>query len=226
VAGERGDTVTYVVDHGGKYTLPAVKIEWWNTAVQRKETIVLPTVTLSAVAATEKPLFAIPVDAFSKDAAHRIVVIDRRQVVLLGLLLIGVLALIWAYPRLLTFYGRARQSAISARRRYAEGATPAWRALRRTTREGSPQYIIPALYRWMDRSHEFGQPARLDLLDRLDGVGSHGIEPLVHAVNGHYSNQAGSVVHWTEAETSLRRAMKRARKERKAEPPLPPLNRY
>lgn len=226
VAGERTDAVTYVVDHGGKFTLPAVTIEWWNTNTQRKETIVLPSVTLSAVAATEKPLFAIPVDAFTKDAAHRIVVIDRRQVVLLGLLLIGVFALVWAYPRLLTFYGRVRQLAIAARRRYAEGAAPAWRTLRRATREGSPQHIIPALYRWMDRSHEFGQPARLDLQKRPDGESSHAIAPLVHAVNSHYSNQASAALHWTEAETSLRRAMKRARKERQAEPPLPPLNRY
>jgi hypothetical protein len=104
----------------------------------------------------EHEVFAIPVDAFSKDAAHRIVVIDRRQVVLLGLLFIGALALVWAYPRSLMFYGCARQLAIAARRRYAEGAAPAWRALRRTTRESSPQHITPALYRWMDRSYEFG----------------------------------------------------------------------
>jgi hypothetical protein len=229
VAGERTDAVTYVVDHGGKFTLPAITIEWWNTNTQRKEAIVLPTVTISAGAATEKPLFAIPVDSLSKEAAHRIVVIDRGQVMLLGLLLIGVLALVWAYPRLLMFYGRARQSAISARRRYAEGATPAWRALRRATREGSPRHIIPALYRWMDQSHEFGTPARLDSLGnvvRLDRAGIHGIEPLVDAVNRHYSDQSSAGVHWSEAEDSLRRAAKRARKERKTEPLLPPLNRY
>src|ERR1700722_11062511 len=40
VAGERTDAVTYVVDHGGKFTLPAVTIEWWNTNTQRKEAIV------------------------------------------------------------------------------------------------------------------------------------------------------------------------------------------
>jgi hypothetical protein len=223
VAGVRTDTVTYVVDHGGNVTLPAVTIEWWNTATQRKETIVLPAVTLSAVAATEKPLFAIPVGALSGGAAHRIVVIDRRQAVLLGLLLIGILALVWAYPRLLMLYGWGRQCANSARRRYAEGGAPAWRALRRATREGSPQHIIPALYRWMDQSHEFGHPARLDHLDRDS---SHGTEPFVDAVYRHYSDEAGEVVHWAEAEDSLRRSVKRARKERETEPLLPPLNRY
>jgi hypothetical protein len=34
------------------------------------------------------------------------------------------------------------------------------------------------------------------------------------------------VVHWAEAEDSLRRSVKRARKERETEPLLPPLNRY
>lgn len=226
VAGVRTDTVTYVVDHGGKFTLPAVTIEWWNTAAQKKETIVLPAVSLSAEAAAEKPLFAIPVDALSKDAAHRIVVIDRGQVVLLALLMTGVFALIWIFPRLLTFYGQVRQWAVSARRRYAEGTAPAWRALRRATREGSPQHIIPALYRWMDQSHELGQPARLDLLDDVDGEASHEIEPLMDAVSSHYSDQPSAGVHWAEAESSLRRAVKRARKARKAEPVLPPLNRY
>ena len=223
VAGVRTDTVTYFVDHGGKFTLPAVTIEWWNAVAQKKETIVLPAVTFSAAAATEKPIFSIPVDALSKDAAHRIVVIDRGQVVLLGLLLTGVIALIWVYPKLSRFYIQARQWAVSARRRYAEGAAPAWRALRRAMREGSPQHIIPALYRWMDRSDEFEHPARLGCLDQ---DGTRGIESLVDAVNTHYSDRSGALVHWTQAEGSLRRTLKRAGKARKTEPLLPPLNRY
>jgi hypothetical protein len=121
------------------------------------------------------------------------------------------------------------ESAIAARRRYAEGAAPAWRALRRATREGSPRHIIPALYRWMDQSHEFGQPARLDSVERLvrlDNASTRGIEPVIDAVNRHYSDQSGARVHWIEAEDALRRVAKRARSERKTETVLPPLNRY
>ena len=204
----------------------AITIEWWNTTTQKKETIVLPAVTLSAVTATEKPLFEIPVDALSKGAAHHIIVIERGQAVWLGLLLTGGLLLIWAYPGLLTFYRQARRYAISTRRRYAEGSAPAWRALRRASREGSPQNIIPALYRWMDQSHEFEEPARLDRLARLDEKNAGEFNALVDAVNGHYSHQPTAPVHWTAAETALRRAVKRARKARKADPLLPPLNRY
>jgi hypothetical protein len=226
VAGVRTDAVTYVADHGGKFTLPAITIEWWNTATQKKETIVLPAVTLSAVTATEKPLFAIPVDALSKGAAHHIIVIERGQAIWLGLLLTGALVLIWAYPRLLTFYGQGRRYVVAARRRYAEGSARAWRALRRASREGSPQHIIPALYRWMDQSHEFEEPARLDRLARLDEKNANELDALAEAVNGHYSNQPTAPVQWTAAPTSLRRAVKRARKARKADPLLPPLNRY
>jgi hypothetical protein len=45
-----------------------VTIEWWNTAAQRREKIVLPAVSFSATTASEKPLFDIPLDALSKGA--------------------------------------------------------------------------------------------------------------------------------------------------------------
>lgn len=223
VAGERTDSVTYVIDHGGKYTLPALAIEWWNTAEQRKETIVLPAVTVSAVAATEKPLFAIPVDALSKGAAHRIVVIDRLQVVIVCLVLVAMLTLAWGYPRLLRCYRWVQQSVFSLRHRYAEGAAPAWRALRRAMREGSLSHIVPALYRWMDKSNEFKRPARLECLSTED---DDGLAPLADAVRGHYSNRSNAAIHWPDVKDALREADKRARKVRKKKAFLPPLNRY
>jgi hypothetical protein len=222
VAGERTDTVTYVVDHGGKFTLPAVTIEWWNTAAQRKETIVLPPVAISAVAATEKPLFAIPVDALSKGAAHRIVVIDRTQVFLFGLLLVAVLALIWAYPRCLAFYRRVQRETVAARQRYADGPVPAWRALQSATRNGSLPRVIPALYRWMDRNAEFGHPARLDALDPA----AEGLEPLAKAIKAHYEAGQSASFERKATEAALHRAVKQARKKRKGTSPLPPLNLY
>jgi len=40
--------------------------------MQRREKIVLPAVSFSAAAASEKPLFDIPFNALSKGGAHRI----------------------------------------------------------------------------------------------------------------------------------------------------------
>lgn len=36
VAGERTDSVTYVIDRSGSFKLPPVTIEWWNIATQKK----------------------------------------------------------------------------------------------------------------------------------------------------------------------------------------------
>jgi len=66
VAGERTDSVTYVIDHSGSFKLPPVTIEWWNITTQKRESIVLPAVSFTALAAKERPLFDIPADALSK----------------------------------------------------------------------------------------------------------------------------------------------------------------
>ncbi len=223
VAGERTDTVTYVVNRSGRFKLPPETIEWWNTARQRKEKIVLPAVSFSAAVAREKPLFAIPVDALSRGGAHRIIVIDRWQAVLLSLILVFLLAVVWVYPRLVIRYHRAKQAVVAARNRYAQGAAPAWRALRIVARTGSLQGTIPALYRWMDRSPGFKHPARVDRLDRSD---ESGLKELVDAVTSHYSDHPEAKLHWREAEGALNRAAKRANKKRRTQSPLPPLNKY
>jgi len=98
VAGERTDTVTYAVNRSGRFELPPVTIEWWNTTTQRREKILLPEVSFSATAAREKPLFDIPIDALSKGGAHRIIVIDRSRVLIASM----------ALPFCLCWSGRTR----------------------------------------------------------------------------------------------------------------------
>src|SRR5471030_157752 len=181
VAGERTDTVTYVINRSGKFKRPPVTIEWWNTGTQRREKIVLPAVSFSATAAREKPLFDIPLDALSKGGAHRIIVIDRLRALIACVVLALLLAIVWAYPRLVTRYKLAKRALVAARSRYAEGEAPAWRVLRAAARKGPLQRVIPALYRWMDKSPDFKHPARIgepnfanpDLKELADTVARH-----------------------------------------------------
>jgi hypothetical protein len=223
VAGERTDTVTYVVNRSGRFKLPPVTIEWWNTTTQRREKIVLPAVSFSAAAAIEKPLFAIPIDALSKGGAHRIIVIDRSRALIAALTLACLFTLIWVYPRLATRYKLAKRALVAARNRYAEGETPAWRALRAAASKGPLQRIIPALYRWMDKSPNFKHPARMD---DLDSSADPGLKALADTVATHYSDSPDAKLDWKNAEGALRRAARRARKKREAQSPLPPLNQY
>jgi hypothetical protein len=221
VAGERTDTMTYVVDRSGRYTLAPVTIEWWNTTAQKKETIVLPAVSFSAVAVKEKPLFDIPVDAIEKGAAHRIVVIDRTQVAIAALVLAAVLALVWAWPRLRAVFRHLSASLAVARRRYAEGDAPAWRALRRAARNGSLKETIAPLYRWMDRSPDLAHPARVDAIDATQAPP---LQRLNEATKAYYAGRLGASLQWGETEAALRRMTKAARKKRAEKSPLPPLN--
>ncbi|OXC77813.1 BatD [Caballeronia sordidicola] len=223
VAGERTDTVTYVVNRSGRFKLPPVTIEWWNTATKRREKIVLPAVSFSAAAASEKPLFDIPLDALSKGGAHRIIVIDRSRALIAAMTLALGLALIWAYPRLATRYKLAKRALVTARSRYAEGEAPAWRVLRAAASKGPLPRIIPALYRWMDKSPNFKHPARVD---DFHSSADPGLQALADTVATHYSDTPDAKLDWNKAESALRKAVRRARKKRKAQSPLPPLNQY
>jgi hypothetical protein len=223
VAGERTDTVTYVINRSGRFKLPPVTIEWWNTVTQRREKIVLPAVSFSAAAAREKPLFDIPLDALSKGGAHRIIVIDRSRALIAALTLAFLLATIWAYPRLTTRYKQAKRALVVAQNRYAEGETPAWRAFRAAARKGPLQHVIPALYRWMDKSPNFKHPARID---DLNFSADPDLKELADTVATHYSDSPDAKLGWTKVERALRSAARHARKKRKAQSPLPPLNQY
>ena len=226
VAGERTDTVTYIADHSGRFRLPPVTIEWWNTTARKKETIVLPGVTFSAAAAHEKPLFEIPVEALGQGFPHRIIVIHSRQLIVGCALALGLVVLVWSRMRIAAFLRRTRKRVSAARQRYLEGDAVAWRALCAVARKGDWRGTIPALYRWMDRSRDFGQPARLDNIARADNPG---VAELVDAVTEHYAQGAApqsSGVPWKGAEQALRHTAKWARAQRRKTSPLPPLNDY
>ncbi|KQR74743.1 hypothetical protein ASG35_18660 [Burkholderia sp. Leaf177] len=223
VAGERTDSVTYVIDHSGRFKLPPVTIEWWNTATQKRESIVLPAISFSASAARERPLFDIPADALSKGGAHRILVIARWQAMLAAMFLVLALVSIWAYPRLAARFKRLRQALHDARKRHADGDGPAWRALRIAARNGPLKATIPLLYRWMDRSRDLKHPA---MIDELKSSAELRLDELVSAVHAHYSGQPQAELNSRESIKALGRAVKHTRKSRKAKSPLPPLNKY
>jgi hypothetical protein len=184
---------------------------------------VLPAVSFSAATVREKPLFDIPLDALSKGGAHRIIVIDRSRALIACVVLAFLFALVWAYPRLSIRYKQAKRALIDARHRYAEGETPAWRGLRAAARKGPLQRVIPALYRWMDKSPDFRHPARIG---DLDASGNPALEDLADAIATHYSDSLDAKLDWSKAEVALRKAAKHARRKRNAQSPLPPLNRY
>jgi hypothetical protein len=224
LAGERTDSTAYVVNRSGHYRLPPVTIEWWNTATNKRETIVLPAVSLSATPAKEKPLFEIPVDAMSKAASHMVIYIDGARVAYGVALIAGVFALVWGYPRLARVGAAVRGRIREARRRHAQGDAPAWRALRAAGRTGAVRRIVPALYRWLDKRPEFGRPARVQNIANAN-ASTHdtALARLAASVADDYAGKSDATLEWSEVERELKRAAKRTR-QRDAKPALAPLN--
>jgi hypothetical protein len=52
------------------------------------------------------------------------------------------------------------------------------------------------------------------------------LQELADTVGTHYSGTPDAKFDWNKAESSLRKAVRRARKKRKAQSPLPQLNQY
>lgn len=52
-SGERTETLTYLVERPGVYTLPAIRYDWWNPNSQQLESKTLPAVSFTATASPE-----------------------------------------------------------------------------------------------------------------------------------------------------------------------------
>lgn len=222
VAGERTDSVTYIADHSGRFRLPPVTIEWWNTKTQKKETIELPGVTFSASSAREKPLFEIPADVMSQGLSHRIIVIHSGQLIAACAIALGLFLVVWARGGIALFLRRAKHRLGDARERWRESDALAWRRLCAVARKGDWRLTIPALYRWMDRSGDFGHPARLENLARADDPN---VAELADAVTVHYADGIAREFRWKNTEWALRRVWKKKKMQQESAP-LPPLNEY
>jgi hypothetical protein len=213
VAGERVDTVTYVVNRRGHYTLPPVDVEWWNTAMKQREVAHLPAVTFTARAAHEKPLWEIPADALAGAARHTVIFLSARDLVLAGVVLACLVAVVALYSRVRGWIERLSRSWSAARKRRAEGEFAAWRGLRTAAESGAMRRIVPAFYRWMDASTRFARPARVAMIDDPQ------LKPLADAVQQHYTQHA---TDGPPVRLHFRRMRLRTRKPKRAA--LPPLN--
>ncbi|OLL28669.1 hypothetical protein BTH42_26430 [Burkholderia sp. SRS-W-2-2016] len=225
VAGERTDSVAYLADHSGRFSLPPVTIEWWDTATQKKQSVVLPGVKLSVSAAHEKPLFEIPADALSRGAAHRLVVIHGAHLAIAAALVLVLIALIGARARLADCARRLRGRVHALRERYRDGEWRARRSLYAAARHGDLRRLIPALYRWMERRGDLGKPARVD---RLPGGARGDISAIAEVVARHYDTASAAAQPAPATPRGLldavRELTKRTRKPRRRASPLPPLN--
>ncbi|MDR5830739.1 hypothetical protein P9250_22975 [Caballeronia sp. LP006] len=214
VAGERTDTVAYLVERPGTYTLPAIDIEWWNTTTRAREKIHLPALSFRAHAASERPLWDIPGGL----ARHTVIYLDERDVMYACVALAAMALAIWFYPRMRVLIERGWRRWSAWRKARAEGEFAAWRALRKAASAGSMSRIVPALYRWMDVNPRYPRPARLRNIGEFE---PSDLKRLADSAIVHYRGTGRA----DEAPpTRLRRHTKFWRSWRTKRPALAPLN--
>ncbi|WP_144107879.1 BatD family protein [Paraburkholderia sp. BCC1886] len=229
VAGERIDSATYVVGRKGRFTLPPVVIEWWNSATQKPEKIVLPARTFSVSAVHERPIFSIPAEVIGQGMPHRILVIHARQWVTGGVIALALVFLLWMRRSIASYFRRAMHAIRAAHQRYLDSDALAWRQLRALARRGDLHRTIPALYRWIDRSRAFGRPARMENLAHPEHSQQPDVTHMVDAVMAHYDAHATPEPQWKDMQPALRAALHSAKAEqhrRRTASALPPLNDF
>jgi hypothetical protein len=83
-SGQRTETITYLVEKPGRYTLPAIRYDWWNPKTKELESKTLPGVTFSA----RSP----------PTAANKASVADRSALLWLVPIL-GLIMFVWLYRK-------------------------------------------------------------------------------------------------------------------------------
>lgn len=140
VSGRLDQTMAIIPSEAGVLTVPALELEWWNTATDRKERARLPAHTLE-VAAISVP----PADEASRETAPSGAAASGRAAwwlsLVLGLAWLATLVLWWRDRRRPGAAGESRRERPVSRRRAEAGLQDACRA-------GDPRAARDALLAW------------------------------------------------------------------------------
>lgn len=152
VGGRRVDATTYVVQHAGRYELPAIDVEWWDTAAGRLRTASAPAVTFTTKAGPGTPP---PIESAEVAAARRARTV--RRIAAIALAVLAGATLLW----LLAPWARRLQRTVARRRterRRRWEASEAWafERLRDAGQRGDAADTYRALLRWLERARPDG----------------------------------------------------------------------
>jgi hypothetical protein len=165
VRGSRIETIAIIPNRSGTFTLPEIRVDWWDTVNQRMQTAKLPSKTvtvedaLGAItaappqAAVETPMepASTPINTDLSSVSAEKVMVHTPPMWLISLVLVlGVLAIMFA-----CLYWRARQELAAIHRFYVEEKTKdkvaentAWTALKRASTEKDYPAMRTALLHW------------------------------------------------------------------------------
>lgn len=221
LGGSRVDSVSYVIQRRGRYTLPAVTVRWMNSQTRQWQETTLPAVRFHAWwGSPAKPRFSLPGEGamptligwLSSDAG----------IVLMLLAVLGWLA--WHF-RARLLHWRDGFRAWRYRRRHSEAV--AFAALKRQRHAASAAALYPAVDAWVRRCAEDGGPATIEQWCAQFGDASLKTQWL--ALQSTLYGQATAAAGWSasgivDGLASARRQWQRSQQRKRRETVLPPLN--
>lgn len=150
--GRRVDSVTYVVQKAGRYTLPPIEVQWWNPQTQALHTAQIAATHFRAAAnpATQSE-FAIPGNGIASIRSGGYLLASGAAILVL-------LALYrWLRPSAQRLLERWQARYAQAKQRYENSEHHAYRQLRSAAQGGDPNKFYTALNHWIARSahHEY-----------------------------------------------------------------------
>ncbi|HMN43326.1 MAG TPA: hypothetical protein PKE27_02065 [Povalibacter sp.] len=157
--GQRTESITYLVQQPGNFSVPETTIEWWDLDSREPKTATVPALDLHADAAPPPtPVFEIPPEQVAPAPPRTF---DwRRASHVLGGSIAALLLLYWLAPRVVRFTRKVIDRFAARRIRYLDSERHAFRELRRIVRRGDVHAIPQALYRWLDRLPASSRPSR------------------------------------------------------------------
>jgi hypothetical protein len=209
LGGQRVDSASYRIDSAGTYTLPAIRVKWWDSAAKQIRSAEVPAVSFEAAANNAyKPVFSLAEDLRQLQQNH--LHFSSRWLLWLALavgLAVGVYLLrpvaVHAHQRWLA-HKRAKQLA------WQHSAAFAWQQIDPQLQARPAQ--LTALYLWLRRS-------RLGL--KLTGAGPR-LQGLLRGLYGRQSAADQTLVQLRQSLSTLQSQV--ARQQAKPAPALRPLN--
>jgi len=186
----RSEKLTLVFESGGKFTLPAVGLDWWNTAARRLEHASVAAVLFSVASAKTT--------GTSMGTTHQLPARGWLVIVFAALL-----AAVLTRRRLPALTSRLR-AALQARRQSEQYA---FKKLRGTMRHGDPKSVYHAMLYWLERL-ETGLDVRAFAVSYGTDELSAAVNQLTRATYSNSAAQSGLSALYAEIAAARRRWQK------------------
>lgn len=201
--GRRIDTARYRIDQAGHFQLPAIEVQWWDSASQQKRSASVPAVSFEAQAnGSYQTPFSISADLKALGQHSRLHLTRLWLVVALLLTIIAasVFAKPWCQRAHLAWQRRQQQR----RDAWLASAEYAWKQVPEQLQKQPPE--LSALYLWLHRRTG---------LESFTQVPLAPAKALLGLLNQRYAARPGSAAIWPALEqalTGLQRSLKPTKK--------------